>query len=732
MLRRPVHSLQFTIHSSEKMAFNVKNEVLVRVYVVLATVVLVAVAIFTQAVKISVIEGEKWRSKGEELYIKEVPMEAERGNILTEDGSMLATSMPFFDISWDPNSNAIDTAFWASKSFDSLAYYLATYVNPSMTPGAMKEFLWQQKLTGKRFIPIKDDASLTEKERITSFPLFNLGQFKGGLIVVQKYNRERPFRLLANRTIGYVQGDSVKVGIEGAYHDQLQGEEGTQLMYRIGGGMWIPLENLAKIEPKPGQDVVTTLDVNLQDIAEGALAKAMVRHQAESGVAILMDVKTGAVKALANLGWTKEGQLWETYNHAIGSATEPGSTFKLASMLAMLEDGFIDLEDSIDLEQGVTMYHDAELKDAYPHHYNRVSVKQAFGMSSNVGVSRMVYNSYGTKNKADKYIERLHDFFLDQPTGVEVGGEPEPYIKRAYNEEDGWSGTTLPWMSIGYELTTTPLQLLAFYNAVANDGVYVKPYLIREIQQYGVTLKKFPVTEVKGRIASKKAINQAQELLECVVDSSWGTAYAARSDVFRFAGKTGTAQLNYQRLKEKTKVGGYQASFAGYFPADNPVYSCIVLISKPKEAGIYGGAVALPVFKEIAEKAIATRLELYPVLNTGDAVAFESKQMPDKDAGYRTDIQYIMSELGLDYYNKADGDWAVLRSAEPDSLKLMKRSVEEKKVPNVIGMGLRDALFLLENKGLRVQFSGGYGKVVTQSITPGTRVNGQVVYLRLG
>ncbi|MFZ1735597.1 MAG: penicillin-binding transpeptidase domain-containing protein, partial [Candidatus Moraniibacteriota bacterium] len=455
------------------MAFNVKNEVLIRVYVVLAVIVLVAVAIFTQAVKISVIEGEKWRSKGEDLYIKEVPMEAERGNILTEDGSMLATSMPFFDISWDPNSNAIDTAFWHSKSFDSLAYYLATYVNPSMTPGAMKEFLWQQKLGGKRFVPIKDDASLAEKERITSFPLFNLGQFKGGLIVVQKYNRERPFRLLANRTIGYVQGDSIMVGIEGAFNDQLQGEEGTQLMYRVGGGMWIPLENLSKIEPKTGKDIVTTLDVNLQDITEGALAKAMVRHQAESGVAVLMDVKTGAIKAMANLGWTKEGQLWETYNHAIGSATEPGSTFKLASMLAMLEDGYIDLKDSIDLEQGVTIYHDAELKDAYPHHYNRVSVKQAFGMSSNVGVSRMVDNAYGAKNKADKYIERLRDFYLSQPTGVEIGGEPDPYIKRAYNQEDGWSGTTLPWMSIGYEMTITPLQLLAFYNAVANDGVYV-------------------------------------------------------------------------------------------------------------------------------------------------------------------------------------------------------------------------------------------------------------------
>ncbi|MBI5916169.1 MAG: transpeptidase family protein [Bacteroidetes bacterium] len=713
------------------MAFNVKNEVLVRVYVVLAAVVLAAVAIFTKSVKISIVEGEKWRSKGQELYIKEVPLEAERGNILTDDGSMLATSMPFFDISFDPNSSAIDTADW-NRDLDSLALCLTTYVNPEMTPGAMKEFLIQQKAEGKRYISIKKDATMAQKDRISSFPLFRLGQFKGGLIVVQKYNRERPFRMLANRTIGYVNGDSIEVGIEGAFNEYLKGEAGTQLMYKVGGGMWIPLENLAKIEPRAGQDLVTTLDINLQDITETALAKAMVRHQAESGVAILMDVKTGAIRAMANLGWTKDGQLWETYNHAIGSATEPGSTFKLATMLALLEDGDIDLDDSIDIEQGVTMYFEAELKDAYSHTLNRVSVKQAFGMSSNVGVSRMAYNSYGTKNKADRFVGHLQDFYLNQPTGIEIGGEVEPYLKKAYSQEEGWSGTTLPWMSIGYELTVTPLQLLAFYNAVANDGVYVKPYLVKEIQQYGETLKRFPVTEVKGRIASKKAIRQAQQLLECVVDSSWGTAYALRTDAYRFAGKTGTAQINYKRLNEKTKVGGYQASFAGYFPADNPVYSCIVLISKPKESGIYGGAVALPVFREIADKAIASRLELYPVLNDGDEIALGSKQLPDYDAGYRPDIQRVLKGLGLDYYNRADGDWAVLRTAEPDSLKLMKRPMEDKQVPNVMGMGLRDALFLLENKGLKVQVNGGYGKVRQQSVRPGTRVAGQTVWLRLG
>jgi cell division protein FtsI (penicillin-binding protein 3) len=713
------------------MAFNVKNEVLYRVYAVLVVIVIVAAAIFTKAFKISVTEGEKWRSEGEELYIKEVPLEAERGNILTEDGSMLATSMPFFDIAFDPNSSAIDTAGW-NRHIDSLSYCLATFVNPEYTPGGMKEYLIEQKRLGKRYVIIKKDATLAERDMITKFPLFNLGQFKGGLIVNQKYNRERPFRLLANRTIGYVSGDTISVGLEGSFDEFLRGEAGTQLMYRVGEGMWIPLDNLAKIEPRVGKDIVTTIDINLQDIAENALAKAMVRHQAENGVAVVMEVKTGAIRAIANLGWTRQGQLWETYNTAIGAATEPGSTFKLASVLALLEDGYIDLEDSVDIEQGRTMYFDAELQDAYPHTLNNVTVKQAFEMSSNVGISKLVQQYYGKKNNADRYVKRLQDFFLTKPTGIEIDGEPEPFFKKPYSSDEDWSGTTLPWMAIGYELTITPLQLLAFYNAVANDGVYMKPYIVTEVQQYGETVKRFPVTKVEGRIASKKAIEKVKLMLEGVVDSVWGTAYALRSDRYRFAGKTGTAQLGYQRLENKTQVRGYQASFAGYFPADNPVYSCIVLISKPKEAGIYGGQVALPVFREIADKAMATKLELYPVINLGRQVALENSKLPDFDGGYLPDLKKILGELDIPYYNRAEGDWAVLRSEAPDSLKLLMRPVEDKIVPNVLGMGLRDAFYLLENRGLKVQFNGSYGKVRQQSVKPGTRAAGQTVYLRLG
>lgn len=723
------------------MAFNVKNEVLVRVYGVLAIVIAVAAIILLKTFTISVKEGKKWRDKGEELYIKEVPVEAERGNILTEDGSLLATSMPFFDIAFDPNSTGMDSTDW-NLNIDSLSYCIATFVDHSFTPGgtkdfledqkeAIKQYLVQKRNAGKKYILIKKDATIHEKELISSFPLFNKGRFRGGLIIVPKFKRERPFRLLANRTIGYVRGDSINVGIEGYFNEYLKGEEGMQLMYRTGG-IWMPLEDLAGIEPHPGDDIVTTLDMDIQGIVESALSKAMVRHQAEYGTVILMDVKTGALKAMANLSWNSKGQLWENYNYAMGRTIEPGSTFKLASMLALFEDGAVGIKDSVDLEQGRTIYFDAEMEDSSPHTLNNATVERAFAMSSNVGVSRLVWNHYGENNNADQFVNRLESFFLDLPTGIEINGEPEPYIKQAYSNDDQWSGITLPWMSMGYELSMTPLQILTFYNAVANDGVYVKPYIVSEVQQYGETIKRFPVTEVKGRIASKQSISKAQHLLRAVVDSTYGTAYKHRTDRFSFAGKTGTAQLGYQRLEDRTRVKGYQASFAGYFPADEPVYSCIVLISKPKAAGIYGGQVALPVFKEIAEKTFRANLELYPVVNASEKQGLPELELPTRDAGYADDLRRVMWDFDQSFYNRTDEEWGVIRSVAPDSLKLLKRPMADDQVPNVLGMGLRDALFLLENRGLKVEVNGSYGKVKKQSIRPGTRLNGQTIWIRLG
>ncbi|RMG82705.1 MAG: PASTA domain-containing protein [Bacteroidetes bacterium] len=708
---------------------DIKNEVLIRVYIVLAFICLVAMLVFGRTIQISIIEGEKWRQQGNEEHRRYQVIEAERGNILTEQGDLLATSLPFFDIAFDP-TQASDNDW--NLYADSLAYCLATYVNPEYTPGGWRYKIDQARADTVRFIPIKKNATLTEKEFIGSFPLFNLGRYHGGFIADQHYDRERPFGILADRTIGYVRerpGDTIYIGLEGKFDPVLRGEAGRELVYKVAGNYWMPVENLTKIEPKPGSDIVTTLDINIQDITENALLDAMIKHQAKRGCAIVMEVKTGAIRAIANIGARRNGKYWEIYNDAIGTATEPGSTYKLAAIMALLEDEYVDLEDSIDLEKGTTQFYEETLVDASAHGLDTTTVRRAFEVSSNVGIAKLVQKYYGEPHKADRFIKRLKQFYLNHKTGIEIEGEPKPYIKEAYSEEDDWSGTTLPWMSIGYEVTITPLQLLTFYNAVANDGRMMKPQLVREIQRYGETVKKFPAVRVKERIASEKTIRKAKELLEGVVEN--GTAKKYKSDRYRFAGKTGTAQKNYQKLEDKVTVGGYQASFVGYFPAENPKYSCIVVISEPQVGGYYGGSVALPVFREIADKTFATDVELFQVLNQSKKPVLDQKQLPDYDVGYRQDFQTALSYLKLPFETRTANEWSVIRATPSDSLKILKRTIPEDKVPNVVGMGIRDALYILENLGLKVEIRG-YGRVKQQSIKPGTRVHGQTISLRLG
>ena len=706
----------------------IRNEVLYRLYFVVAMMVIAAVVIFAKAVQISVFEGDYWREKSNDKYVQFRRLEADRGNILSSNGSLLATSLPYFDIAFDPNSSGmLESDF--NRYIDSLAYCLAEFVDPSYTPGAYRDFLIQKRQEGAQYVPIKKNVTFEQMKLIRQFPLFSMGQFKGGLIVMPKFRRERPFGLLAHRTIGYVRDGIKPVGLEGSFDELLAGEDGQQLMMRVGDDIWKPIEDLAKIEPKSGQDVLTTIDIDIQDVTEEALYRAVDRHRAHYGVAVVMEVETGAIRAISNIGRTPEGNLWETYNYAVGSATEPGSTFKLAAMLALLESGHVDLDDSINIEKGRTKFYNDEMVDAYPHSLDSTSVQHIFEMSSNVGMAKLVQKYFGDTQKEEKFIEYLKQFNLHLKTGIEIEGEAAPYIKDAFDTKNGWSGTTLPWMSTGYEVMLTPLQLLNFYNAVANDGTMMKPYLVSETREYGNTLERFPPTVIKRKIAATRSIKKAQFLLEQVVEN--GTAKKLKTDKYRFAGKTGTAQVNYKRLNDKTHVGGYQASFVGYFPAEKPKYSCVVLISEPREFGIYGGEVALPVFREIADQIFATKLELQEPLNAKPAEPLVRSQLPDYNIGDRKEMEYLLKTFDLTYVSTEDSPLVMLR-AESDTLSLIPYTVSKKRIPSVVGMGLRDALFVLENLGLRVEIGSGCGRVVQQSIKPGTPVRGQTVYLRLG
>jgi cell division protein FtsI (penicillin-binding protein 3) len=707
------------------MASNIKNEVLIRMYILLFLFVAAAVFIFAKAIRISVFDGEKWREEGKAL-IKLRPVEAERGNILTEDGQFLATSIPVFDISFDPNSSGMkDGDFEANV--DSLAYLLSTYVDNSFTPGGYKDYLTTMRNEKKQYVKIKLGASYAEKEMMSRFPLFRKGQFKGGFVVQQKYRRERPFGLLARRTIGYVREDLPPVGLEGSFDYALRGEQGEQLMILVDekSELWIPVSNYEAIEPKRGDDIVTTLDMELQDITEKALLRAMNYHNAEWGTVVVMEVKTGKMRAIANLGRTDEGW-WETYNYAIGQPIEPGSTFKLATIMALLEDKVVSLEDSINLNKGRMEIYGKMVVDSYAHGIEKSTVRKAFEISSNVGMASLVHQHYNQTRdekgnavkKANQFVDKLKQFKLHLPTGIKIEGEAKPYIKTPYSTQDEWSGLTLPWMSFGYEVMLTPLQILTFYNAVANDGVLMKPYVVSEIQHMGKVKETFKPVIIDQAIASKSTIKKAQLLLEGVVEN--GTAKKISTDDYRFAGKTGTAQVDYQRLKNRTQISGYQASFVGYFPAEDPLYSCIVVINRPREHGFYGADVAGPVFREIADKTFASKIDLHKSINE---MATENKhyKLPSRSVGEKNDMVYLVKHFGLPTYGAAGSDWVMLQATASDSIKVITRKMEAREVPNVIGMGLRDALYALENRGLAVEIVG-VGKVVQQSIKAGTKL----------
>lgn len=713
---------------------DIKNEVLYRVYFLLfGLVVPVSIILMYKTVVIASVEGERWRNQGRDNYLEYRTVEADRGNILAADGSLLATSIPYFNLYFDPHAPSEEDF---KKHLDTLAHCLATYVLDGYTVGGARAYLEGLRAGGDRHVVLKRKVSFAEKKFIEEFPLFRLGRFRGGFIAEKASERKRPFGLLAQRTIGYVRENAKPVGLEGQYDRVLGGEPGQNLMICVdpAADLWMPVDDLTLIEPVSGSDVVTTIDIGIQDIAEEALLRAVNHHDAEWGSAVVMEVETGAIKAIANLGRTDEGW-WETYNYAVGAAVEPGSTFKAATIMALLEDGMVNLDDSISIEHGRTTFFGEVMEDASPYSpkLDTIRVRDAFEISSNVGIAKMVQEHYGAKTSSDngpaRFIQRLKDFSLNMPTGIEIGGEANPYIKEAFSSRDEWSGTTLPWMATGYEMKISPLQLLTFYNSIAGGGRMMKPYLVSEIQRFGETVETFRPTVIDRRIASDRTIARVQELLESVVENERGTAYKLRSGRYRFAGKTGTAQVNYSKGNRGRRIGGYRASFVGYFPVERPMYSCIVVINRPRRGGFYGSDVAGPVFREIADNIFVSKPELHRPINAGPRPALVAENMPGFSIGGAQDIKTVLSYLDIPHYGSPSTELAVLRPRS-DSLVMEMRSLPDNLVPNVVGLGLRDAVYVLENRGLKVEVEG-FGKVSRQSILPGTRARGQNIRLYL-
>ena len=691
-----------------------------RVYLAFILMALVGVTIFGKAIYIQQAEGAYWRGMSDSLHQRIVELDAERGTIYSEDGNMLSTSIPQFDMYIDFMADGLreKSGKRFKENLDSLTYQLSNLF-ADRSAAEYKQLLQMGYREKDRYFLLKKKLSFKDYQQLKTFPLVRLGRNKSGFIPDKKIIRLNPYKMLAYRTIGLLR-DNNKVGLEVTYDAQLTGTAGKRLVRFISGGASVPVDNF-EVEPENVKDVITTLDVSIQDITENALMKMMIGNEAEHGCAIVMEVRTGKVKAIANLGKSKDGSYFEDYNYAI-TPSEPGSTFKLATMLALLEDKKISLRSGINLEGGVWKINGQTVYDSEEHGLQNVTVKQAFEHSSNVGMAKLAWMHYNTN--PNRFVDHLHRLRMDTLTGIDVRGEIKPVVYRPGNSQ--WSRTALPWMAFGYNLLVTPLQTLSLYNAVANNGVMMKPYLVNEISQDGISYKKFEPVVVNDSICSASTLKSLKECLEGVMLE--GTGVSLQSSQYKIAGKTGTALVANGKRGYADKI--YQSSFAGYFPADNPQYSIIVVIkNKPHALFFYGAAVAGPVFKEIADKIYALKVtrtnELqFSNFNRNDSVFYNY-------AGYTKDIKKVAAQLQMPVTETTGTSNYSRMYKQGTGSVVSTQNISSKVMPSLAGMGLKDAVYLCENLGLKVSISGK-GKVAAQSIVAGQGIRrGQSITIQL-
>ena len=694
---------------------SLKKDILWRAGIIYLVFLFFGFWIIGKIIYLQTAEKNKWLEKAKESTLKNIIIPSNRGNILAEDGRLLATSIPLYEVRMDLNTGSLPDNLFYSK-VDSLSLCLAGLFRDK-SKGEYKRELIHARKKFERYHLIKKEVNYIELKKLKTFPIFRRGRYKGGLIYLQENRRIRPHNNLAARFIGYTTKDNRGniVGIEGAYDQQLSGVEGIKLKQKISGNVWIPVSNKNEIEPQDGMDVVTTINIDYQDVAEKALLKQLIKQDAHHGTTVLMEVETGEVKAIVNLGKDKNDIYRELFNYAIGESTEPGSTFKLPALMAALEDGYINLNDTIDTGNGMFKYYDKIIKDDsyYDGGYGKITLQRVFELSSNVGVAKLITEAY--KERPHHFVDRLYSMHLNEKLGVEIIGEGKPLIK--YPGDKLWSGISLAMMSHGYELKLTPLQTLTFYNAVANNGKMVKPIFVKELQYHGKTIKVFNKEILNPSICSKSTLKKAKILLKGAVEK--GTARNLKIENFKIAGKTGTNQIYNKKYGYKTdSTVSYQATFVGYFPADNPKYSCIVVVNSPSKNVYYGHQVAGPVFLEIAQRIYASNLMIKEKVNKKNRMLVN---MPYSKNGNRSQLQKVFNTLNIKVKDEnVKSDWVTTEKKE-DHIEFNERKIIQKLVPNVVAMGAKDAVYLLENAGLKVVLKGR-GSVKSQSIAPGTMV----------
>jgi len=699
----------------------IKNNIMLRYGIFFFLFAAIAFYIIVEVFVLKFIKSDEYKPSTKKVPNIQV-VEANRGDILDINGKKIACSVPNYRLHMDMMADGLtDDVF--NKYIDSLAISLARFFKDKNVNTYKRELQTARQKKQRYYLIHPRRISYTELQVVKEFPIFRMGRNKGGFIYEQNDNRELPFGSLGARTIGKLYGEGAKggmVGIEHAYNNVLKGVEGECVLKRISG-YWIPEEVIA---PTDGCDIRTHLDISIQDVAEHALRKQLITQDARFGVAILMEVQTGAIKAIVNLHRKTKGVYIEDHlNYAIAESAEPGSTFKLASMIALFEDAGVKPTDTIDTGNGAYRFYDRIMRDSKTGGYGKISVQEVFEKSSNIGISKLVFEKY--KENPRRYVDRLYSMGLNKPLGIELKGEGEPFIK--YPGSPTWSGVTLPWMSIGYEVHLAPIQTLALYNAVANNGKMMRPMFVKEIIRNGKVIERFDPVVLNSAICSKETITKVHELLVGVVEH--GTARNIKNEFYTIAGKTGTAQI--AKGSEGYKTGGveYQASFVGYFPADKPKYSCIVIVNGPSNNVYYGNVVAGTVFREIADRVYASDYQMYrkPVLDEIEIKGI----FPYSKGGKFDDLALICNELNINLI--ADNnikEWVSTQASE-NGISLNSKQVADNIVPSVIGMGAKDAVSILEDIGLIVRIQG-IGKVISQSLKAGTNFRkGNTIFLNL-
>ncbi|UXP30739.1 transpeptidase family protein [Reichenbachiella agarivorans] len=695
-----------------------RRTILLRVRVAYLAILLFSFGVLYKIVRIQTVDGGKWKKKAESIGLQYRNVKATRGNIYSDNESLLATSLPFYKLAIDP-SVPDDKVY--KKGIDSLAYLLSRHFKDESVLD-YKRKINNARIEGRRYLRLnRQKINYLDKKEMSKWPIFREGRMQGGVLFEKVDERFHPFSYLGYRTIGTTDEENRgTVGLEYSFNKYLTGRTGKALYQKFSGGNWKPVFDGTEVKPKNGYDIVSTINVDLQDVAESALARALYAHDADYGCVVVMEVETGEIKAISNLSKNSRGKYWESYNYAVGDqgSREPGSTFKLASMIALFEESRISLIDSVETGDGEMKFYDQVMKDHKPGGYGKLTVQEIFEKSSNIGTAKLIVKEFG--DDPSKFTDRLKKMGLTEPLGFQMVGEGKPYIKTP--KDSTWSGVSLPWMAHGYELMMTPLHTLTLYNAIANNGKMIQPLIVKEVKSADQVVERFKSKVINPKICSDVTLVKVKEMLEGVVQR--GTAANISDSYYQIAGKTGTAK----HVVNGRYTNKYYTSFAGYFPADKPKYSAIVVIDDPKGYRIYGSDVAAPVFKEIADRIYALDMELNNPFQGQDVMA---GIFPVVRAGNQEELRRICNEFGISNHMDTESTWTKA-SISNNAIKWKSLDVNENVVPDVRGMTLKDALFILENKNMKVKFSG-LGRVTDQSVLPGVSVNNNnSIELKLG